>query len=390
MSEYLRLVDSKQIILEKMIQKTYPIREVTHAFESLNDNENKPLMVILDYGMPEPQQYNSYLTHDRKIAIKNNVVKKDIVNIALIGAGSFATGMHLPNIKRINDKYNLYAVVDKVGYKAKNIAQQYNAKYSTTNIEDVLEDKNTDLILITTRHDTHAELVLKALNAGKHVFVEKPLATNQDELDKIKEFYEDSIEGKPVLFVGFNRRFSKYAQEIKKHTYKRINPLIIHYRMNAGFIPLDHWVHENGGRIVGEACHIIDLMNFFTDSKIESVSYASIIPNNGKVSSSDNKSIILKYKDGSICNINYFSVGSKLFPKEYMEVHFDEKTIILNDYKLLEGFGEKIRTIKTKYSQKGHFEELIYLYNCVKNEENRWPIELWDLIQTTEISFMIL
>lgn len=389
MTEYLRLVKSKQIVLEKMIHKSYPIGEVTQAFQSLNCDGEKPLFVILDYGMPEPLEYNSYLTHDRKIIINHNFVKKDIVNVAIIGTGGFATGMHLPNIKKLNDKYSLHAVVDKTGSKAQNIAKQYDAKYSTTDVNDVLADQDIDLVLITTRHDTHADLVHKGLNSGKHVFVEKPLATNQDELNKIKDYFKDNLVGKPVLFVGFNRRFSKYALEIKTHTDMRINPLIINYRMNAGFIPFDHWVHEHGGRIVGECCHIIDLMTFLTNSKIMSISYESLNPANTKFSSQDNKSIVLKYNDGSICNIQYFAVGNKKFPKECMEIHWDGKTIVLDDYKLLKGFGEKIKVIKSKSQEKGHLEELVRLYDTLRGFNKEWPIELWDIIQTTEVSFLI-
>ena len=279
--------------------------------------------------------------------------------------------------------------MDKDGFNAKKIAKKFNANYATTDYNEILNDKNIDLLMICTRHDSHADLVLKGLKSGKNVFVEKPLATNQKDLDKIIEFYkEDKVP--PLLMVGFNRRFSKYAQEIKKHTEKRINPLFIHYRMNAGYIPLDHWVHENGGRIVGEACHIIDLMTFFTGSEIKSISCESFSPSNEKFSSSDNKAIILKYKDGSVCIIGYFAVGSKEFPKEYMEIHFDEKTIIMNDYKSLKGYGLHVKKIETPESQKGHLEELEELYLTLAGIRSNWPIDLWDMIQTTETSFLLI
>ena len=189
--------------------------------------------------------------------------------------------------------------------------------------------------------------------------------------------------------VGFNRRFSPYAQEIKNHTDKRINPLFIHYRMNAGFIPLDHWVHENGGRMVGEACHIIDLMTFFTGSRIATINFESLSPNTGSISASDNKSIVLKYKDGSLATIEYLSVGNKNFPKEYMEVHFDEKTLVLNDYKSLKGYGLKLNEMSSNKSEKGHVEELQALSDSLTGKNANWPIELWDLAQTTEATFLV-
>jgi predicted dehydrogenase len=389
MLEYLRLVHNGSIRLERLINAVYPIERVSEAFESLTKPGEKPLMVILDYGMPEYEKLAVYSTHERKVYINDTPVKKDVINIALVGAGGFATGIHLPNLKKLKGKYNLCAVMTRTGHKARAVAQQYGAKYATTNFDDILQDENIDLLLIATRHDSHAELTLKALKAGKNVFVEKPLAINQEELNRISEFYEDKIANpKPLLMVGFNRRFSRYAREIKRHTDKRINPLFIHYRMNAGYIPLDSWVHEDGGRIIGEACHIIDLMTFFTESEIESINFESITPKNEKIASSDNKSIILKYKDGSLCTIEYFSVGNKAFPKEYMEVHFDEKTIVLDDYKSLKGYGIKINEISTNTSEKGQLEELETLYEALKNG-GKWPIELWDMLQTTEITLVV-
>jgi len=392
MSEYLRLVHSGEIDLTRLIEKVYPIEQVAEAFESLQKSVQKPLMVLLDYGKPEPELFGEYLTHNRKVSLSTYPVRRALISVALVGAGSFATGMHLPNIKRLKNKYRLHAVVDRTGYKAKTVAKQYLAKYATTNYEDVLEDTEVDLILIATCHDSHAELAIKALQAGKHVFVEKPLATTKDGLNKIKHFYDTanrSNESPPVLFTGFNRRFSPIAKEIKRHTDQRINPLFINYRMNAGFIPLDHWVHENGGRIVGEACHIIDLMTFFTGSSIISISTESLSPNNDKFRMDDNRSIILKYKDGSVAVINYFAVGSKSLPKEYMEVHFDNKSIVMEDYRNLKGYNVDIRSISTRTSQKGYLEELEILSEVLKEKNSPWPIELWDMLQTTEVTLAL-
>jgi len=380
MTEYLRLIHQHYIDVEKLIDAVYPIEQITNAFESLQQEGKKPIIVLLEYNNP-----NSY--RDSKIDLKTKTVSSNTINVGLIGAGSFATGMHLPNMQAMKGKYNLKGVMSRTGFKAKTVADQFEAEYATANADDILNDPKIDLVLIATRHDSHAELVLKSLKAGKHTFVEKPLAVNQTELNLIKEFYNQPGE-KPVLMTGFNRRFSPFATEIKKHTSKRINPLFIQYRMNAGHIPLDQWVHEHGGRIVGEACHLIDLMTFFTESKIASISVEKISPNNDKISAADNVSMVLKYEDGSVCTIQYFAVGSKQISKEYMEVHFDEKTIIMDDYKTLKGFGIKLNEISLTRSDKGQKEELESLYNTLKSNAN-WPIALWDMIQTTEITFAI-
>ncbi|MCK4464708.1 MAG: bi-domain-containing oxidoreductase [Bacteroidales bacterium] len=390
LSEYLRLLKTGSLNIKAIIQKVFSIDQVTAAFNSLKQTEDKPLMVLLDYGFPEANLLDQYRDHKRKIEIRSSFVDKDVINVALVGAGSFATNVHLPNLKNLSRQYKIYAISDKNGHTAKAIAEQYQANYATTNVEEILNDQNVDLVLICTRHNSHAEITLKALEKGKHVFVEKPLATSHDELKKIEDFFNNHpIENKPVLMVGFNRRFSKYSVEIKKHTDRRINTLFIHYRMNAGYIQQDHWVHENGGRIVGEACHIIDLMSFFTQSPIASVNFESLSPATGHFNSSDNKSFILKYEDGSVATIEYFSVGNREFPKEYMEVHFDEKTIVLDNYKTLIGYGIKIKELHSSVSEKGHLEEWLELYESLKGSKTDWPIPLEELIQTTQVTFLI-
>lgn len=387
MTEYLRMLDQKQVRLDKLINARYSIDNVTEAFDRLQSGE-RPLMVILNYADPNNLPETDFKSSQRVYHTKPET-KTGQIQVALVGAGSFATGMHLPNMQKMSDKYKLRAVMNRTGFKAKTVAQQFAAEYSTTDYDEILNDPNIDLVLIATRHDSHASLTLRALEKGKNVFVEKPLATNAEDLQKIKDFYQRNPNG-PLLTVGFNRRFSKYANEIKKHTALKVNPLFIHYRMNAGYVPADNWIHENGGRIVGEGCHLIDLMTYFTESKIQSISCESLSPLNDKFSSSDNKSIVLKYEDGSVCTIHYFAVGNKAIPKEYMEIHFDQKSIVLEDYKSLKGFGVKVNEIKTVLSEKGQFEELEKLYETLSGKTKNWPIELWDLLQTTEATLNII
>lgn len=388
MGEYLRLLSTGQISIKEMIAAEYPIKKATEAYEALSSPE-KPIIILLSYGEPHDDELQQYLHQDKKVVFNNHKLKKDVVNVALVGAGNFATAMHLPNIKTLSDKFALHCVVNRTGSKANNIAKQYGAKYATTDFKQMLDDKEVDLVLITTRHDSHASLVLQALKAGKHVFVEKPLTTTHDDMAAIKAFYDSDAVTKPVLMTGFNRRFSPMATEIKGHTDKRINPLFIQYRMNAGCLAGDHWVHENGGRIVGEACHLIDLMTFFTGSKVVSVSYESLNPNTEKVSSTDNKSIVLKYSDGSVCTIQYFSQGNKDLPKEYMEIHFDGKSIIMEDYKNLKGYGLNMNKVQSQTSEKGQRQELEALHETLTGNKDSWPIELWDMEQTTETSILV-
>jgi predicted dehydrogenase/threonine dehydrogenase-like Zn-dependent dehydrogenase len=380
MTEYLQLINEGKINVESLIDTVYPIEKVDEAFESLSVEGQKPIIVLLEYKNSE---------NNKTVEVKTLPVNKNVINVGVVGAGSFVSGMHLPNIKKLSSKYSTRAIMSRTGFNANAVANQFGAAYSTTDFNEIINDKDIDLVMITSRHDSHAEYVLKSLKAGKHTFVEKPLAINQEELDQIVVFYNSDIENKPVLMTGFNRRFSQFTQEIKKYTDKRINPLFVHYRMNAGFIPLDSWVHEHGGRIIGEGCHLIDLMTSLTNSKISAISYEKLSPTNEKFSQQDNVTMILKYEDGSVCSIDYFACGNKQLSKEYMEVHFDEKTIVMDDYKTLKGYGVKVKEISLNRSDKGQKEELEALYETLKGNKKEWPIALWDMVQTTEATFLI-
>jgi len=398
MAEYVRLLARKKINVTSLIDAAYPIMEVEKAFASLK-KPDRPLMVILDYGDDLPDGFEALASQPRKVAIPKLTDKKPglkRVRVGLIGAGGFAKGMHLPNLQKLSGKYEIRAICSRTGANAKSAATKFGAEYSTTDYREILADSEIDLIMICTRHNLHCRMVLESLQAGKHTFVEKPLCTTKAELDDIKDFFNSKFKIQnskpPLLMVGFNRRFSKYAREVKKHTDKRINPLFIHYRMNAGFIPLDHWVHteEGGGRIIGEACHIIDLFSFITGSRVTTFGAACLRSKTGSISGSDNKSIFTEYEDGSAATLEYLAVGSKKLSKEQLEVHFDEKSIIVDDYRLIKGYGVKVADIHSQIPDKGQLEELEELYRCLNGENKGWPIELEAMIETTEITFGVV
>lgn len=382
-TEYLRLLATKQVTIEPLIHKQFPVEEAEQAFDSLKDKDNKPLIVLLDYGIPDDL---ASMPVSRKLILNSiTSVNKEKINVGILGVGNFAQSVHLPNLKSLESKFNIFALASHSGIKAKNAGLFYNAKYVTTEYDEIIKDDNIDLVMICTRHGNHASLALQALKAGKHVFVEKPLATNLTDLRLLEEYIESKPDKLPMLMVGYNRRFSPYAREIKKHTDQRIGPLYIHYRMNAGFQPQDHWTHLDGGRIIGEACHIVDLMNMFTNSRIISCTSEKIDVNKGKFTAADNISILLKYEDGSLATIEYLSMGNRSMPKEYMEIHFDEKSIVMEDYKHLSAYGLKIKPLTSKVSEKGHLEELQILYTCLHEQKTVWPISFSDMIQTSSV-----
>jgi predicted dehydrogenase/threonine dehydrogenase-like Zn-dependent dehydrogenase len=390
LSEYLRLIESGRINLQAMISREYGIEQVKTAFESLEDPGNKPLMVLLDYGAPDEALFESYREQERLVPVSIQPVKKDVINVALIGAGSFARNMHLPHLGKLDHQYKLYAVADISGPTAKTTAEQFRASYATTDPEELFKDEKVDLVLICTRHDSHGGLVLSALKNEKHVFVEKPLAISTKELDEIEAFYQEgTVDKNPLLMVGFNRRFSPYASKIKSVIEKRVGPAFIKYDMNAGYISPDHWVHENGGRIVGEACHIIDLFHYLLGERVKSVSFESTTPSSGKFTGSDNKSMVFSFTDGSVATLGYFALGSKDYPKEHMQVHFDERSIIMKDYLSMKGYGIKSVNMNTSRPSKGHFEELKAFYDALKQPSQGWPISLHDMLDTTRLTFLI-
>lgn len=382
LQEILELVQSKKLDFEDMVQKVYPVDEADKAYEQLKVSRPKPLMVLLEYPDRE-------VSDDMVVELKPRDIHNGKIGIAVIGAGGFAKGMHLPNIQNLNNQYRLQAVVSRTGNNATTVARQFGAAYATTDYDKVLQDSNVDMVLITTRHNLHADMVLRALKAGKHVLVEKPLVVNEMELAKIEDFMT-SHDNVPLLLTGFNRRYSSYMQEIARHTSQRINPMIINYKMNAGYIPLDHWVHteEGAGRNIGEACHIYDVFNFLTGSKVNSVSATSISNSNGYYSSKDNFVTTIHYDDGSICNLIYTAMGSKEYPKETMEVFFDDKTIILDDYKSMTGYGLKLKSIKTAASEKGQLEEIMAFAEAIQQGKES-PIPLWQQYQAMKIAFTV-
>lgn len=386
MQSYLEFLGKDKINLSPMMEKNiFSVDDVTLAYESLNSAQ-KPLLAILSYPwVDEVEKITKTVTSSRIVKIKD----KKVINVALAGAGGFAKSMHLPNIKTLSNIYHLKAVMSRTGHNAQSTAKQFNADYATTAFEDLLNDKDIDAIVIATRHNLHAQMTLKALKAGKHVLVEKPLAINEADLNEIKDFYADNMTG-PLLLTGFNRRFSIYAKAIKRVLGDRKNPLIINYRMNAGYIPFNHWVHteEGGGRNIGEACHIYDLFNFFTESEVKDITAVSISPTDGYYSGKDNFTVSISYADGSIATLTYTAAGAKEFPKEYMELYCEGKTIVLDDYRKLAFYGIKENSIETKISDKGQKEEIDAFAGSILNASD-WPNPLEQQLRAMEIAFMV-
>jgi len=381
MGEYLRLLAAGRIRLENMLKEPYPIDRAEEAYGRLAGEGEKPLLVLLQYPHRE-EAIRSVLQISPAKPVDGRI------KLAMVGAGSFAQGMHLPNLKKLGDKYDLRSVVSRTGLSARSAAERFGFSTAGTDFQAVLDDPQIDLVLIATRHDLHADMTLAALNAGKHVFVEKPLSMTEEGLDAIEAFYAANPNG-PLLMTGFNRRFSPAVTAARDVLKGRLSPMIVNYRMNAGYIPSDHWVHgpHGGGRNIGEACHIYDLFNALTGSEPVEVQARAIVPASGHWRRDDNFVATIRYADGSLCTLTYTSLGSKEFPKERFDIFVDGKVLVLDDYKRLEVTGAK-GGWKGMTIEKGQLEELTVLAEAFK-AGGRWPISLADQLSATRVSFAV-
>lgn len=384
MSEYLQLIASGKLQVEPLISGVYPVEKAAEAYKSFETAEKRPLMVLLGYGeeKKEPRRTLSISTATRK--------ETGQIGLAVIGAGGFAKGMHLPNLKKLKDLYTIEAIVSRSGANAVATARQFEAPIATTDYKEILGNDKVDAVLIATRHNMHAAMAKAALEAGKHVLVEKPLALNRVELDELIGAYEKIPEkSRPVFTVGYNRRFSRYAQAIKEATADRVGPLVVVYRMNAGYIPAEHWVQgpEGGGRNIGEGCHIYDLFNFLTGARTSQTASQSISSSGEENFSNENFVATIQYDDGSICTLVYTSLGHSDYPKEQLEIFVDGKVIALQDYKKLDFYGSKHKPVTSTISEKGQLEELRAFGQAIKT--GRLPIPFEQLIQASEISFEV-
>lgn len=299
--------------------------------------------------------------------------------IGIIGAGNFTAMTMLPVLKKL--QVPLQSIASAGGVTATTLAKKYGIAKSTTDYQQVINDPAISLVMITTRHHLHAKMVIESFKAGKHVFVEKPLALNEQELEEIIAAYD----GSKTLTVGFNRRFSPHIQKIKQLVSN--SPVNVIATMNAGFIPANVWVHDmntGGGRIIGEACHYIDLVGFITGSRVTAVCMNAMGVHPAE--NTDNASILLQYENGSTGVINYFSNGSKAYSKERVEVYSQERTLIMDNFTSTTGYGFKgFSSFKTK-TDKGHREQFRLLAESIKTG-GASLISFDEIINTTKASF---
>ena len=348
MQEFLKMLSGKKVNVKKLIDHTFPIEDAAKAYETLN-TEKRPIGVLFKYEESTKKELV------RKTQLKPSKIKTDKINVAVIGAGGFAQAYHLPNLKKI-PSFNIKAVVTRTGSNAKKIAEEYGAEYCTTDYKEVLKDADVNLIIIATRHNLHAPIIIEAANAGKHIFVEKPIAMSYEGCEKV---YDAVIENEVNLTIGFNRRFAPLAQKAKRIVENRKNPLIITYRINSAGMKKEHWINdpvEGGGAIIGEGCHFFDFCNWIVGRDPVQIYAEKISSNDVSMVGANNVISTIRYEDGSVASLIYTTIGNESFPKERIEIFVDHGVIAIDDFKELfviglDGKGEKLKRI-----EKGQFE----------------------------------
>ena len=371
------LMAAGKLDVAPLITHRLPIEKAEEAYEIITGKKEEPFIgVLLTYAEGKKKE-------ERRIVFPAVTRHASLVKLGVIGAGLYANATLLPVLK--NTEMELVGIASAGGLKAQHSAKKFGFRYATSSADEIINDENVNTVAILTRHDLHSELLIKALEAGKHVFVEKPLAVNAEQLAKVEESLTCHSS---LITVGFNRRFAPLAKNLAEFYADRVEPIHVHYRINAGYIPLKHWLHDpeqGGGRIIGEGCHFIDFVTFLVGESPISVS-AHALPDNGKYRE-DNVSMIFTFPDGSIGVVDYLANGDKSVPKERVEVFGGGKVATLNDYRSLEMVHNgKRKTIKNRLGQdKGWKDEMLALAEAVKTGEPPNPYE--QLIGVTKASF---
>lgn len=310
--------------------------------------------------------------------------------LGFIGAGNFTRSMLLPPLTKLCPRMEGLATSRPV--TAKNTAKKYNFQFCSTDPADIIYNKDINLVYVTSRHDSHARYVTEALRAGKSVFVEKPLALNEEELERILDAYGEAIRSgaSPLLMVGYNRRFSEPVRAIRQLFAGRAEPLVMHYRVNAGFTPLTHWMQhpDQGGRIVGEAGHFIDVMQFLCGALPVSVYAVAPSGRTGRYNN-DNVLVSITFADGSAGTIHYLANGAPVVEKEYLEVFGQSKTARMWNFKKIECAVGRKSSKKSFSGDKGHAAEMKALLDNFESGAGS-PISVDSLAATSRATFAIL
>lgn len=373
----LGMMEEGKLLVDELITHRFKIEEAQSAYDAVSDGVGTG--IILKYTEVRCEQ----ITNSNIVLSPPNIKKVDQVCVGLIGAGNFTGQRILPALSKLNVK--LKTIVSAQGVSGTHLGKKYGFESSSTDPDEIFNDPDIDIVFVTTRPNSHANFVIKALKNKKHVFVEKPLALKIEEISLIENLCIKLGSNCPMITVGFNRRFSPHSREVKKLLTSSKDPKAIIYTVNSGYIPADNWVHDitiGGGRIAGEGCHFIDLCRYFVGHPI----VKSEIQYLGGESSAtkDTATISLSFEDGSVAAIHYYSNGHKGFSKERIEVFCDGKILEIDNFRTTKSYGwTKFKKFKSSAQAKGHNEEISAVIDTI-NGRQPTPISLAEIFEVSK------
>jgi predicted dehydrogenase/threonine dehydrogenase-like Zn-dependent dehydrogenase len=356
---FVDLLSEQHLDVRQLITHRFSIEKAPDAYDLITGKTKQPFLgVLLNYPETSTSAVDLQRAFEPVKKTSLPVIGANIVRLGVLGAGNFANAVMLPVLKKI-PSIELVSITSGSGFHADYASKKYGFKFTAASENEILQDPEVNTISILTRHHLHADQVVRALQAGKHVFCEKPLATTREQLSQIKE-QVFSNEASPLLMVGFNRRFAPLACRLYEFIKQRQEPLVANYRINAGSIPLSHWVHDpiqGGGRIIGEGCHFIDFLTFLVGTPPISV-HAQSLPDDGRYRE-DVAVLVFTFTDGSLGTVSYLANGDKAFPKERVEVFAGGRVAVLDDFRSLELVHQGRRqVVRSRLRQdKGHQAE---------------------------------
>ncbi|MCL0107398.1 bi-domain-containing oxidoreductase [Peptococcaceae bacterium] len=383
----LDMLSSRKIDVKPLISHTFSLDEALEAYKLLAE-KSPSLGILIKYPSREDDKLRERTVTLGTQAKDLNINNKRQVTVGVIGAGNFTNQVLLPALKKTGVR--LKTIASSTGITGVHAGKRFGFDRATTDIKEIVQDDEIDAVFITTRHNTHAAFVIEALKAGKHVFVEKPLCLNKEELEHIKQVI---LPDKQILMVGFNRRFSPLTKKMKELINSMKSPMMMVMMVNAGYIPKDHWVHDievGGGRIVGEACHFIDLLRYLAGDEIVDIKASMMGDAPGIEIREDKVTFTLSFADGSVGTVHYFANGHKSFPKERLEVFVEGRILVLDNFKSLIGYGwQGFKKMKLLSQNKGHREGIKAFIDAVSTAKG-YPIPLEELFEVTKASFDVL
>lgn len=373
---FLELVAAKKVHVAPLITHRFPVERAEEAYQLIAGSSGQATLgVLLTYAEAAPVE--------RRLTLSERVRKDRVVSLGALGAGNFAKNVTFPALRGLND-VELVGLASGGGVSAIEAGKRYGFAYATTEAAEVIQDETINTVAVLTRHHLHAEQVVDALRAGKHVFCEKPLAIDAEGLGHVMDALK-TAEG--LLTVGFNRRFAPMGIQMRDFLSRAGEPLSVHYRVNAGPLPSDHWVHDpgqGGGRIIGEACHFIDYLTFLIGALPEQVRAQAIPGGLG-----DNVHISLRFPDGSVGTVDYLANGDRAYPKERVEAFGGGRVAVLDDYRGLELVsGGKVKR-KSSRQDKGH-RAIWQATAAAIRQGGPAPIPYNELVGVTQATFAVV